>query len=146
MDQTDIEILKILQEEGRISMKALGSRVNLTSPAVSERVRKLEEKNIITGYKAIVDPSKLNLTLEAYIGVAMRPAQLSHFKKMVQEEPTIIECHHMTGHDSMTIRVLAKNTVELEELLGKIQKHGKTNTSIILSTPLDHKIILPRED
>jgi len=146
MDQTDIQILKILQEEGRISMKSLGSRVNLTSPAVSERVRKLEEKNIITGYKAIVDPSKLNLTLEAYIGVAMRPAQLSHFKKMVQEEPTIIECHHMTGHDSMTIRVLAKSTVELEELLGKIQKHGKTNTSIILSTPLGHKIILPRED
>ncbi len=146
MDQTDIEILKILQQDGRISMKSLGSKVNLTSPAVSERVRKLEERNIIAGYRAVINPSKLNLTLEAYIGVAMRPAQLSHFKKMVQEEPTIIECHHMTGHDSMTIRVLAKNTVELEELLGKIQKHGKTNTSIILSTPLDHKIILPRED
>ena len=57
MDQTDIEILKILQEDGRISMKSLGSRVNLTSPAVSERVRKLEEKNIRTGEKAIVDPS-----------------------------------------------------------------------------------------
>lgn len=146
MDQTDIEILRILQEDGRISMKELGSRVNLTSPAVSERVRKLEERNVITGYKAIIEPSKLNLTLEAYIGVAMRPAQLSHFKKLVEKEPTIIECHHMTGHDSMTIRVLAKNTIELEELLGKIQKHGKTNTSIILSTPLAHKIILPREE
>lgn len=146
MDQTDIEILKILQQDGRISMKSLGSKVNLTSPAVSERVRKLEERNIITGYRAVVNSSKLNLTLEAYIGVAMRPAQLSYFKKMVQEEPTIIECHHMTGHDSMTIRVLAKNTAELEELLGKIQKHGKTNTSIILSTPLDFKMILPRED
>lgn len=146
MDQTDIEILKVLQENGRISMKELGQRVNLTSPAVSERVRKLEEKNIITGYRAIINPTKLNLTLEAYIGVAMRPAQLAHFKKLVQKEPTIVECHHMTGHDSMTIRVLAKSTIELEELLGKIQKHGKTNTSIILSTPLRHKIILPRED
>ena len=146
MDETDIQILRILQENGKTSMKELGSRVHLTSPAVSERVRKLEDKNIITGYKAIVKPSKLNLTLEAYIGVAMRPAQLLHFKKLVKKEPTIIECNHMTGHDSMTIRVLAKNTVELQELLQKIQKYGKTNTSIILSKPLEHKVILPRED
>jgi len=146
MDQTDIEILRILQENGKTSMRELGSRVHLTSPAVSERVRKLEERNIITGYKAIVKPSKLNLTLEAYIGVAMRPAQLLHFERFVEQEPTIIECNHMTGHESMTIRVLAKNTVELQELLEKIQKYGKTNTSIILSKPLENKAILPRAD
>lgn len=146
MDNTDIEILKILQNDGRISMKNLGSKVNLTSPAVSERVKKLEERGIIKGYKAIIDPSKLGLSLEAYIGVAMRPAQLNSFKELVQKEPAIIECHHMTGMDSMTIRVLAKDTAELERLLGKIQKLGKTNTSIILSSPLINKIILPRDN
>lgn len=146
MDKTDVKILKILQKNGRISMKKLGEKVNLTSPAVSERVKKLEDQNIIKNYKAVINPEKLNLTLMAYIGVAMRPSQLKTFKEMVKNEPSIIECHHMTGSDSMTIKVLAQNSKELENILSRIQKVGTTRTSIVLSTPLDDKIIYPRGD
>lgn len=146
MDKTDVEILKILQKNGRISMKNLGKKVNLTSPAVSERVKKLEEKGIITGYKAKINHDKLGLLVEAYVGVAMRPSQQQAFKDLVKKLDPIIECHHMTGSDSMTVRVLTKDTHELEEVLSEIQKVGKTRTSIILSSPLKNKIILPREN
>ncbi len=146
MDNTDILILKILQENGRISMKELGEKVNLTSPAVTERVKKLEEKDIILGYKAIINPEKLGLIVETYTSVALHPSKINKFKLLVQNEPAIMECHRITGSDSMTIRTLAKDRIELEMLLEKIQKLGTTKSSIILSTILENKIILPRSD
>ena len=72
MDSTDIRILKILQQEARISMKELGLRVNLTSPAVSERIKRLEESGVIEGYAAIVNPKKLKLHVEAIVHVSDR--------------------------------------------------------------------------
>jgi len=144
MDNTDILILKILQENGRISMKELGKKVNLTSPAVSERIKKLEEQNIITGYRAIVNPEALGLIVKTYTSVKLHPSKINAFKKLVTDEPSIVECIRITGNDSMTIKVLAKNTQELEELLEKIQKIGTTKSSMILSTPLINKPVLPR--
>jgi Lrp/AsnC family leucine-responsive transcriptional regulator len=146
MDNTDILILKILQKNARISMKDLGKKVNLTSPAVTERVRKLEDKKIIEGYKAIISPKKLGLIVETYTSVALHPSKINTFKTLVKQEPAIIECHRITGNDSMTIRILAEDTSELEILLEKIQKLGTTKSSIILSTILDNKLILPRSN
>ncbi len=143
MDSTDIKILKILQVDGRISMKDLGRQVNLTSPAVSERVRRLEEKGIIRGYTAIVDPKKLHKTVSALINVAMKVSSHEAFIQLAKDEPSIIECHHMTGTDCMTVKVLVDNTEELEDLLDRIQTIGDTRTSIILSSPLERKPILP---
>lgn len=143
MDITDLRILKILQNEGRISMKELGTRVNLTSPAVSERVKRLEENGVIEGYTAIVNPKKLNLYVEAIVQVSMKVSEHVRFKKFATEEPTIIECHHVTGEECMTVRVVCQNTHELEEILDRIQAIGNTKTSIILSSPLKRKAILP---
>jgi Lrp/AsnC family leucine-responsive transcriptional regulator len=143
MDTTDLRILKILQNDGRISMKELGQRVNLTSPAVSERVKRLEENGVIEGYTAIVNPKKLNLYVEAIVHVGMKVSAHARFKKFTSEEPSIIECHHVTGEDCMTVRVVCKNTHELESILDKIQAIGSTKTSIILSSPLKRKAILP---
>ncbi|MDW7661216.1 MAG: Lrp/AsnC family transcriptional regulator [Bacillota bacterium] len=143
MDTTDLRILKILQNDGRISMKELGHRVNLTSPAVSERVKRLEENGVIEGYTAIVNPKKLNLYVEAIVHVGMKVSAHARFKKFTHEEPSIIECHHVTGEDCMTVRVVCRNTHELETILDKIQAIGSTKTSIILSSPLKRKAILP---
>ncbi len=146
MDATDLKIIKILQEDGRISMKELGGRVNLTSPAVSERVKRLEENEIITGYTAIVDPKKLNMHVEAMVHVGMKVSSHGKFKKLANEEPAIIECHHVTGEDCMTVKVICQDTHELEMILDKIQTIGSTKTAIILSSPLKRKPILPHED
>lgn len=143
MDITDIRILKILQQEARISMKELGARVNLTSPAVSERIKRLEESGVIEGYTAVINPKKLNLHVEAIVHVAMKVSAHKRFKKMAAEEREIIECYHVTGEDCMTVKVVCETTHRLEEILDKIQAIGDTRTAIILSTPLKRKPIVP---
>jgi len=146
MDSTDIRILKILQQEARISMKELGLRVNLTSPAVSERIKRLEESGVIEGYAAIVNPKKLKLHVEAIVHVSMKVSAHERFKKMAIEEREIIECHHVTGEDCMTVKVVCEDTHKLEEILNKIQAIGDTKTAIILSSPLKRKAIVPPND
>lgn len=146
MDTTDLKIINILQEDGRVSMKELGSRVNLTSPAVSERVKRLEENGIIIGYTALVDPKKLNMHVEAIVLVGMKVSAHAKFKKLALDEPAIIECHHVTGDDCMTVKVICQDTYELERILDKIQTIGSTKTSIILSSPLKRKAVLPLEE
>lgn len=146
MDTTDLKIIKILQEDGRISMKELGSKVNLTSPAVSERVKRLEESGIISGYTAIIEPKKLHMHVQAIVHVGMKVSSHAKFKKLAIEEPAIIECHHVTGEDCMTVKVVCQDTQELEHILDKIQTIGNTKTAIILSSPLKRKPILPLEE
>ena len=143
MDSTDIRILKILQQEARISMKELGLRVNLTSPAVSERIKRLEESGVIEGYAAIVNHKKLKLHVEAIVHVSMKVSAHERFKKLAMEEREIIECHHVTGEDCRTVKVVCEDTHRLEEILDKIQAIGDTKTAIILSSPLKRKAIIP---
>jgi len=144
MDITDVKILEILQQDGRISMKELGKRVSLTSPAVSERVKRLEENGVIRGYKAIVEPVTLGLNVSVIIHVGLNVSAHKSFLKFVNDHPAIVECHHVTGNDCMTIKAMLPNTLELERLLDKIQAIGSTRTEIILSTPLENKPVLPQ--
>ncbi len=143
MDITDAKILEILQKDGRISMKELGKRVSLTSPAVSERVKRLEESGVIKGYKAIIDPIKLGLNVSVIVHVGLNVAAHKSFLGFVTNHPSIIECHHVTGNDCMTVKAMLANTTELERLLDEIQAIGSTRTEIILSTPLENKPIMP---
>ncbi|WP_129597414.1 Lrp/AsnC family transcriptional regulator [Anaerophilus nitritogenes] len=142
MDIIDLKILQILQTDGRISMKDLGKTVGLTSPAVSERVKRLEERGVITGYRAMVNPQKLAKTIQAFIDISMSSDQYEKFLTFAQTTSSIIECHHVTGGDCMTLKVIVKDMEELEFLIDEIKKVGNTKTSIILSTPIGHKIII----
>ncbi|MCT4604934.1 MAG: Lrp/AsnC family transcriptional regulator [Marinisporobacter sp.] len=142
MDATDLKILELLQRNCRISMKDLGKIVGLTSPAVSERIKKLEENGVITGYKAIVNPQKLNKTVQAFIDISMDRDHYKKFLDYAQNKKSIIECHHVTGGDCMTLKVMVESMEELEYLIDSIKKMGNTKTSIILSSPIESKIIL----
>lgn len=139
MDRTDYKIIELLQVEGRISMKDLGLQVGLTAPAVSERVKKMEESGIITGYKACIDPSKLNRNIMAFIDIAMAADRYTAFLQFATTRREVVECHHVTGGDCMTIKVLVRNMMELEGLIDDIKKMGNTRTSLILSSPIESK-------
>ena len=139
MDSTDYDIIKYLQDDGRMPMKILAEKVSLTPPAVAERVRKLEKSGIITGYRAIIDPKKLGKTVKAMINISIKSTKRKEFLTLVQENKQITECHHVTGKYSMTIKVLCQNTSDLEFLIGKIQQYGSTETLIILSSPIEFK-------
>ena len=115
MDVTDYRIIEILQDDGRISMKDLGKIVGLTSPAVSERVKRLEESGVIEGYKAIVNPDSLGRVIKAFIHISL---------------------------PSNGYTVIVKDMYELENVIDTIKKIGSTKTSVILSTPIQAKSIL----
>lgn len=143
MDITDYKIIEILQTDGRISMKDLGKMVSLSPPAVAERVKKLEDTGIIEGYKAIINPVKLEKRISALISLDMKEGMYSTFLDYAKKESSIIECHHITGGDCLTLKVLVKDIGELEKLIDKVKMSGNTQTNIILSSPINDKIILP---
>jgi Lrp/AsnC family leucine-responsive transcriptional regulator len=122
-------------------MKDLGKAVNMTSPAVAERVRKLEENGVIQGYKAIIAPGKLNKTIMAFISVGLTPENYHMFIDYAEKNEKIIECHHVTGGFSLIIKVLTENMGDLKDLIDEIKKKGSTQTSVILSSPIESKLI-----
>ncbi|RDY25361.1 Lrp/AsnC family transcriptional regulator [Romboutsia weinsteinii] len=143
MDITDHRIIEILQEDGRISMKDLGKIVGLTSPAVSERVKRLEESGVIEGYKAIINPDTLGRVIKAFIHISL-PSTICYeeFISEARQDPRIVECHHITGDDCSLLKVIVKDMYELENVIDSIKKVGSTKTSVILSTPIQAKSIL----
>lgn len=142
MDMTDHKIIEILQEDGRISMKDLGKIVGLTSPAVSERVKRLEESGIIEGYKAIINPDALGRVIKAFIHISLPNNMYKKFLDEARKDPRIVECHHITGDDCSVLKVIVKDMYELEEVIDTIKEIGSTKTSVILSTPIQAKSIL----
>ncbi|MEA3424222.1 MAG: Lrp/AsnC family transcriptional regulator [Bacillota bacterium] len=142
MDSTDIKILKILQTDARISMKKLGEIVNLTSPAVTERVRKLEEAGVIKNYITIIDPNKINKNIQAFITLTINSINYSKFSEYAPTNPNITECHHITGGDCMIIKVMVPNMEDLEILIHDLKRFGNTQTNLILSTPFMRKLNL----
>ena len=123
-------------------MKDLGKIVGLTSPAVSERVKRLEESGIIQGYKAIVNPDKLGRVIKSFINISLPSENYSSFIEYAKDDNRIVECHHITGEDCLLLKVIVKDMYELEKVIDKIKQVGRTKTSVILSTIIESKSIL----
>ena len=141
MDLTDKKILRILQIQGRISMKELGQIVGLTPPAVTERVKRLEEKGYITGYHAIINPEKLHKKIKAFVSIDMEPAKYKIFMEYAKSSPHIFECHHVIGSNCLILKIMVESTEELEAVIDTIKESGRTQTSVILSSLIEHKVI-----
>ncbi|WML34635.1 Lrp/AsnC family transcriptional regulator [Clostridium sp. OS1-26] len=141
MDSTDYRIIELLLEDGRIPMKELSQKVALSAPAVAERVKRLEEEGIITGYKAVVDYEKLGKKINVLINVGMNVQRNEKFMEFIKNEDSIIECHHVTGPYCKILKARLENIVSLEKLIGKIQMFGNTETFIILSSVEKEHII-----
>ncbi len=141
MDYTDYKIIEILLEDGRISMKELAKRVSLSAPAATERVKRLEEANVITGYKAMVNYEKLGKNINVLINVDMNVERNEKFMEFIKTENAIIECHHVTGHYCKILKAKLENMMSLEKLIGSLQKFGNTETFIIISSVEKENII-----
>lgn len=141
MDTIDRKILKELQSDARISYAELGRRVGLTTPAVIERVRKLEDAEIITGYRAEIDSSKIGFPITAFIRMSITGIDYSHIIEVVAESKEILECHRATGGDSFIMKVAVADVTHLQHLIDKLTPYGITTTSIVLSSPVKNRII-----
>ena len=138
LDDIDTKILEILQKQGRTRRNDLAQRVGLSLPAVSERLRKLEESGIIAGYFAKLDHKRLGKDITAFITVTVDSSKhFSSFVDHLNNSEEILECHAITGDGTHMLKVRTENTGSLEKLLAKIQSWQgivKTTTSVVLST------------
>lgn len=134
LDEIGWRILEHLQQNGRMSFAELGRRVGLTLPAVAERVRRMEEAGIITGFRAEINPAKIGLPIAALIRISIVGNVFAGIVKAVRDMPEVLECHRGTGADSFTLKVAVESVQHLERLIDKLTPFGTTSTSIILST------------
>jgi len=139
LDQTDRKIIGELLADGRVSWAELGRRVSLSSPAVAERVRRLERAGVITGYRAEIDPRALGYQLTAIVRIKPAPRQLARIPELAAEIPEISECHRITGEDCFFLKVHLRSIDDLSELLDRFLVYGETTTSLINATPIPRR-------
>ncbi|MFF4589634.1 Lrp/AsnC family transcriptional regulator [Streptomyces sp. NPDC001388] len=144
-DALDRQILQLLQTDGRIKLSELGRRVRLSPAAVTERVRRLEAAGVVTGYGAQVSPSRLGYGIQAFVRVNPHGGySLKHPRALeLMERPEITEVHHVVGEDCWILKTAVRDTVHLEEVLEAISALGRTTTSIVLTSPVERKPLLP---
>ena len=141
IDEIDWKILKELQINARISFAELGRRVGLTTPAVIERIRKMEDAGIITGYRAEIDAAKVGLPITAFIRMSITGVDYSHIIEVAEESSEVLECHRGTGNDSFIMKVAVSDVGHLQTLIDKLTPYGITTTSIVLSSPVKSRVI-----
>jgi Lrp/AsnC family leucine-responsive transcriptional regulator len=139
MDATDRKIVGELTENARISFAELGRRVNLSSPSVVERVRRLERAGVIAGYRAEIDPRALGYQLTAIVRVKPAPGQLARIPELAADIPEVGECHRITGEDCFYLKVHLRSIDELSEILDRFLAYGETTTSLINASPIPRR-------
>jgi Lrp/AsnC family transcriptional regulator, leucine-responsive regulatory protein len=131
-DSKDVAILEALQEDGRISLSALGRKIGLSQPAMSERVKRLEERGVIAGYGARINPHALGLGMMAIIRLKTSHQQIKACLKAFAESPHIVEAHRVTGEDCFVLKVIVPAPDKLAIIVDSIGRFGAVTTSIVL--------------
>ncbi|MBC7645953.1 MAG: Lrp/AsnC family transcriptional regulator [Pseudopedobacter sp.] len=142
LDPMDARILAVLQEDARLSMRELGRRVGLSAPAVTERVRRLEEARVLLGYHALVSPAALGRGIQAFIGVQESGQRDPQLVQWAKTRDGVLEVHSVTGENSCMIKVALRDISELKAVLSELIELGFTcSTSMVLETLLSGKVL-----
>lgn len=136
IDAVNVRVLQELQRDPRLTMSELGRRVGMSSPAVTERVRRLEEAGVIQGYRLDLNPAALGLPIAAYIRIRPNSGQLPRIAELAQQIPEVVECYRVTGEDCFVLKVHIPAIDQLDRLLDSFLLYGSTTTTIIQSSPV----------
>jgi Lrp/AsnC family leucine-responsive transcriptional regulator len=152
MDETDRRILAILQKEGRLANARIAEQVGLSPPTVLERIRKLEERGVITGYTALVDAPRVGLKAVVFVAITLslhRAESIEEFRQAILALPEVLECHHTTGEDDFLLKVVVPDIENYEDFLlhklTRLEGVGRVKSSFVLST-LKRDVRLPIPD
>src|SRR6266404_6244950 len=148
LDAIDYKLLEVLQQNARMTQLEMAAAVGLSQPAVAERMRKLEQEGIITGYFALVDGRKLGKDITAFIGVRIEhPKYNVGFGNKVLAIPDVLECHRITGPDSYLLKVVTEDTQSLDRLISDLLRHipgvTRTTTTVVTSSIKEGSHITP---
>lgn len=138
LDAIDLQILRTLQQDCKISLARIGEQVGLSAPSVIERIKKLEQSGVIRGYHAALDSRQLGFDVTAFIGVVIdHPVDIDAFEERVSSLEGVLECHHVTGQHTLLLKAKTQNTSTLEQLISQIRSIpgvARTETMVVLST------------
>lgn len=147
LDEIDWKIVEALQDDARSSYAELGRQVCLSTPAAAERVRRLEDSKVITGYHAAVDFERLGLPICVLVRLSVGGGEnpLVRAVKTAKSFPEVLECHRVTGSDSFILRAQVASIEHLESLINRLAPLGTTTTSTVLSTPIRRRTIQKKD-
>lgn len=134
LDDIGRTLLAALERDARLSFAELGRLVGLSPPAVADRVRRLEDQGIVTGYRAVIDRARLGQAITAFVRLRTTPEHYPAVRRLAGSCRDIVECHHLTGDDAFILKVAAASMAEIDTLITRLGTLGATSTAIVLST------------
>src|SRR5439155_945599 len=135
-DHKNIEILKLLQRNPRMSIAELARKIRMSNPAAKERVRRLENSGVIAGYRLELDPKAAGHDITAFVRIRPLPGHLPKISALAQQIPEVVECHRVTGEDCFILKVHLPEIASLDRVLDRFLVDGQTTTSIVQSSPV----------
>jgi Lrp/AsnC family transcriptional regulator, leucine-responsive regulatory protein len=143
LDDKAWALLLALQADGRAPLKALADAAGLSIPATAERLKRLKDAGVVHAVGAELDAAKLGYTVRAIVGVTVTQPGKKNFVDRLKRAAEVIECHHVAGADSYLLTVVARDLPDLERFLASINGFGETRTSIVFSTPIPRRGLVP---
>jgi Lrp/AsnC family leucine-responsive transcriptional regulator len=146
-DTRNVELLRLLRDDPRIGVSALARRVGMSAPAVRERIQRLEEAGIITGYRLEVAAAALGYPIAAFVRIRPMPGQLGKIAELAQAMPQVVECDRITGEDCFILKIYLERLDDLDRVLDRFLAYGQTTTSLVQSSPVPRRELpLPGDD
>ncbi len=140
IDELDRNIIEILAGDARTSLKELAQRVNLSSPSVSERLRRLEERGVIRAFTVDIDPHAIGYQLQAIVRIRPLPGKLHAVQQLIEEIPEFSECDKVTGDDCFIGRLHLRSIEQLDQILDRIADKAETSSAIVKSQPVKRRL------
>jgi Lrp/AsnC family transcriptional regulator, leucine-responsive regulatory protein len=141
LDTTNVSLLRELEADARLSLAELGRRVGLSSPAVADRLERLEEAGVIRGYRAEIDPRALGYELAVVLRIRPAPRELKKVAELARRTPEVVECHRITGDDCYLMKAHVRDVEHMEEVIDRFAIYGQTTTSIVQSSPVPRRSV-----
>ncbi|KJY92674.1 Lrp/AsnC family transcriptional regulator [Pseudoalteromonas piscicida] len=134
LDAIDSKLIALLENNSRVSVAEMARAVNMSSPSVNERMKRMEEYGVIHKYSIELDPESFDYPLTAIVRIRQHPGKLKQLETMIQSIPEVIECDKVTGEDCFYVRLCFESMPKLDEILDKVSTLGDTHTSVVKST------------
>jgi len=145
-DPRNVELLRRLSADPRISVSALARRIGMSAPAVRERIARLEEAGVILGYRLELAAAALGYPIALFVRVRPMPGKLGKVAELAQAMPQVVECHRITGEDCFILKLHIAALDELDRVLDRFLAYGQTTTSLVQSSPVPRRNLpLPGE-
>ena len=142
IDEIDLKILRLLQNDARISVKAIAEQIYASAPTVKARIDSLTERGIIKGYYTEIDTSVFDNVMKSYIDIEVSPTRKEELYEFLRSAPQVVECDRVTGEYSLLVKVVFRNTVEMDKFINALQQYGRTKTQIVFSSIINHRGII----